>query len=311
MHVEMEKHEIPSHLMAYFEPVPGPKQKDLLGIPWAVAFALRDDGWYLRSEIIWHKPNPMPESVADRPTKSHEQIFLLAKSERYFFDQEAVREKKQPYAIPESKSPTEEIGKCYSAQWLNKRGRASRAASLQGSDRNIRSVWTIPTHPLPMAHFATFPPKLVEPCIKAGTSQAGCCPTCGKAWERVTEREGGVATTYAERGKRRPGVNFPGDDDKWEYNGGGEVGGATIRTLGFRQSCQCPPSAPVPCLVIDPFAGASTVGVVATGLGRRYVGLDLNAEYLEMSRRRIERPHAPARKVEKHHPLFAALEDAP
>jgi DNA modification methylase len=115
----------------------GLKHKDLIGIPWMLAFALRADGWYLRQDIIWHKPNPMPESVRDRCTKAHEYIFLLSKSERYYFDSEAITEK----------------------------------AVGSGETRNRRSVWTVTTKPYKGAHFATFPPDLIEPCILAGSRQ--------------------------------------------------------------------------------------------------------------------------------------------
>ena len=123
----------------------GLKSKDLIGIPWMLAFALRADGWYLRQDIIWHKPNPMPESVRDRCTKAHEYIFLLSKSERYFFDNEAMRE---------------------AAHQL---GRSSDAERVEDGKRNRRSVWTVATRPYKGAHFATFPTALIEPCVLAGS----------------------------------------------------------------------------------------------------------------------------------------------
>jgi DNA modification methylase len=125
----------PARAMSYRPPTPeGLKPKDLVGVPWRVAMALQADGWYLRSEIIWHKPNPHPESVKDRPTRAHETIFLLTKGEKYFYDYEAMREK-----------------------------------GVNGKLRNKRSVWTVQTEPVKEAHFATFPTKLVEPCILAGS----------------------------------------------------------------------------------------------------------------------------------------------
>lgn len=143
---------------------PGIKPKDLIGIPWRVAFALQADGWYLRSDIIWHKPNPMPESVTDRPTKSHEYVFLLTKSARYYFDQDAVRETHTRAWWNEAVNDTGRIV-----------GDRNDGGNRQGcgnpAGRNIRSVWTIATQPTPYAHFATFPEKLVEPCIKAGSKQ--------------------------------------------------------------------------------------------------------------------------------------------
>jgi site-specific DNA-methyltransferase (cytosine-N4-specific) len=161
----------PVRAMTYRPDTPeGLKPKDLIGIPWKLAFALQRDGWYLRSDIIWNKPNCMPESVKDRPTRSHEYVFLFSKSERYFYDHEAIREE---------------------------------------NGRNRRTLWSIPTQAFKGAHFATFPPALVEPCILAGSR--------------------------------------PGD------------------------------------FVLDPFFGSGTVGVVSNKLDRRYVGVELNPEYIEIA----------------------------
>lgn len=152
----------------------GLKPKDLMGIPWRLAFALQDDGWYLRADVVWNKPNAMPESVRDRPTRAHEYLFMLTKSERYFYDREAVREP---------------------------------------NGRNCRSVWNVHTQGFNGAHFATFPPKLIEPCIRSSSR--------------------------------------PGD------------------------------------FVLDPFFGSGTAGVVAETLGRRYVGIELNPEYVTLAAKRI------------------------
>ena len=142
----------------------GLKQKDLIGIPWMLAFALRSDGWYLRQDIIWHKPNPMPESVRDRCTKAHEYIFLLSKSDRYFFDSEAMKE---PSAQPER------AGKLERSFSTGKPDAVLRQdvgrAVMRTETRNRRSVWTVNTKPYKGAHFATFPPALIEPCIFAGS----------------------------------------------------------------------------------------------------------------------------------------------
>ena len=197
-------------------PASGLKPKDLVGIPWRVAFALQADGWYLRSDVIWSKPNPMPESVTDRPTKSHEYLFLLAKSARYFFDADAVRE---PNVInPKWNYGSEDYRRDITQDEQKTDGDFRRPKSSgdgwsgfapagpNGTGRNIRSVWTIATAPYPGAHFATFPPKLVEPCVKAG------CPSDG--------------------------------------------------------------------VVLDPFAGTGTVGMVAQSLSRRAILIDLNPDYL-------------------------------
>ena len=200
------------------------KPKDLIGIPWMVAFALRADGWYLRSDIIWHKPNCMPESVTDRPTKAHEYIFLLSKSQRYYYDKEAILEphsdetKKyfEKYTPDHSKSLSDRkiaLGDKGKTRTGFGNSRAEATACMNPSGRNKRTVWTIPTKPFPGSHFAVFPEKLVEPCILAG------CP----------------------------------------------VGG----------------------VVLDPFFGAGTTGVVAKKLGRCFIGIDLNPEYCEIAEKRI------------------------
>ena len=147
----------------------GLKPKDLVGIPWRVAFALQADGWYLRSDIIWHKPNPMPESVTDRPTKSHEYIFLLTKSAKYYFDQEAVRE---PHLWAGRDKRAD--GQRHESKGLCETGNyATNAVCYHPNGRNVRTVWTIPTQPTPEAHFATFPEALIVPCIKAGCPEGG------------------------------------------------------------------------------------------------------------------------------------------
>ena len=142
----------------------GLKPKDLIGIPWMLAFALRADGWYLRSEIIWHKPNPMPESVKDRPTKAHEQIFLLSKSPKYFYDADAVKERGVGREIY--------FG---SDRYSKGSGRNDSGSynDTQCSHRNRRSVWTVTPKPYKEAHFATFPPDLIKPCILAGCPEGG------------------------------------------------------------------------------------------------------------------------------------------
>jgi len=145
----------------------GYKNKDLIGIPWMLAFALRADGWYLRQDIIWHKPNPMPESVRDRCTKAHEYIFLLSKSERYFYDHEASMEPVAASTIERLSQPTlrQQEG---SARVPGKTNGNMKAVGRTDM-RNRRSVWTVATRPYKGAHFATFPPALIEPCILAGS----------------------------------------------------------------------------------------------------------------------------------------------
>ncbi len=160
----------------------GLKPKDLIGIPWRVAFALQADGWWLRQDIIWHKPNPMPESVTDRCTKAHEYVFLLSKSERYHFDAEAIAE---PSAYPgDNRAERPDTRKAVDPMCMDGGSRA-RTGKPTGDTRNKRSVWTITTKPFAEAHFATMAPDLAETCIKAG------CPDGGT----VLDPFGGAGTT--------------------------------------------------------------------------------------------------------------------
>lgn len=252
-------------------PIPGLKPKDLVGIPWRVAFALQADGWWLRSDIIWAKPAPMPESVTDRPTRSHEYIFLLAKSEKYFCDMEAVKESaicghpsgngykrnaRLSYQDERGARGSDEQWKPRPAGGWHQGSRGSqegataprdkrvRPSAVKGSFngkteamadtgqnafravtemRNLRDVWTVDTQPFPEAHFATFPPRLIEPCVIAG------CP----------------------------------------------IGGA----------------------ILDPFAGAGTTGLVAKKHGRNFIGIELNPAYVAMAEKRLAQEVLPFSQI--------------
>lgn len=155
---------------------PGLKPKDLVGIPWRVAFSLQSDGWWLRQDIIWHKPNPMPESVRDRCTKAHEYVFLLTKSERYYYDAEAVSEAVTCFRGPGNKKPlkgvVEDLEKHRTRAGLHKAAERWRENGPP-DNRNRRSVWTVTTKPYSGAHFAVMPPDLVEPCVLAGCPEGG------------------------------------------------------------------------------------------------------------------------------------------
>lgn len=261
-------------------PIPGLKPKDLCGIPWRLAFALQADGWWLRSEIIWHKPNPMPESVTDRPTKSHEQIFLLTKAERYFYDAEAVREPAE-YGRSEWRGNQNDV---------YQHGLKAKYAVIPGDGtggRNLRTVWTIPTQPYSGSHFATFPEDLAERCIKAGTSERGACSVCGRPWVRIVE-----GTPYTPE-IVEPGVRRVDESraDKTRKLSGAEYNRQVKRTTtGWEQLCGCG-AEPAPCLVLDPFFGSGTVGRVCRHLRRNCIGIDLNADYLgNQARARVSAP---------------------
>lgn len=336
------------------------KPKDLIGIPWLVAFALRADGWYLRSDIIWQKPNCMPESVTDRPTKSHEYLFLLSKSQRYYYDAESIKEDsihagKKVTIGEKSLSRGQQTAQGFDRHW----GTGSKDFIEVSSSRNKRTVWTIPTRPYKEAHFATFPEALVEPCILAGTSERGYCPGCGKPWVRQVEKS---RATYHKTedptiNTGRKGMNRlrAGESDKyvlaipqnelaailkkaatgkesemearfgskWAHWIRTDSSGARIPTFadakeiydilgieipfdgtpgGWLPSCQCA-CEPVPGVVLDPFFGAGTVGVVAKKLGRHYIGIELNPAYIEMAKTRINKiPTSLSRWVEDARP---------
>ena len=259
------------------------KPKDLVGIPWMLAHALRTDGWWLRSDIIWHKPNPLPESVTDRPTKSHEYLFLLTKSSSYFYDAEAISE----IAVGDTPGNLTHKDKIsYANGDVHMRTKAGLANVPAVSRRNKRSVWTIAVEAFSEAHFATFPTKLVEPCILAGTSKYGCCASCGAPRKRITERRHSFQSGSGRAG-HLPSGKFAGsvqaESGEYDIRLGPVV---TTVTLGWEPSCSCSSPA-ASCTVLDPFNGAGTTGLVALRLGRSYIGIELNPEYVAMSERLI------------------------
>jgi DNA modification methylase len=265
------------------------KTKDLIGIPWMVAFALRSDGWYLRSDIIWAKPNPMPESVVDRPTSAHEHVFLLTKSPRYFYDADAVREPHATGTAKRYQAPfVDRYDKAASGGWRGAFG-GSEGPQLNSGGRNKRNVWEIVTAPYPDAHFATFPPKLVEPCVLAGTAPKAC-GTCGAPWQRVVEREPNpLGINGGEH--REPGRDGALGTRQRDPAREARIGEA--RTTGWEATC-AHESDTGRCLVLDPFAGSGTVGVVCEWYGRDFVGIELNPDYCAMAERRIRRRERPS-----------------
>lgn len=264
----------------------GLKQKDMVGIPWRVAFALQADGWYLRSDIIWSKPNPMPESVTDRPTKSHEYVFLLTKKARYFYDADAVREKYSETYLNDPRHLTgsneENIKNGYQEAKAQNPKQLHRMFDKDiGSGRNRRTVWEIATQPFPAAHFATFPEALVEPCIKAGTSERGCCSVCGAPWVRVVEKVVDEVPRCNSKTIGRTDCQY------------GESPTSTLRagirennTVGWQPSCSCSADT-VPCVVLDPFGGSGTVGKVARDLNRKAILIEINPDYIKIARERL------------------------
>ncbi|ADN37044.1 DNA methylase N-4/N-6 domain protein [Methanolacinia petrolearia DSM 11571] len=290
-------------------PMPaGLKNKDLVGMPWRIALALQEDGWYLRCDIVWNKPNPMPESVNDRPTRSHEYIFLMTKSPQYFYDAEAIRENVSGGAhhrgdykgdLPKTANPGKRIKNNSSftkACWGSSDPRVSSSSrNLQGHSgnlnsegkplcdkfsRNARSVWTIPTQPRPDAHFATFPDELARRCILAGTSEYGCCPHCGTPWVRIVKTEGGTTGQgwHDHSNDLQKGQIAPPSSSFKDYR---------RYTEGWTSSCTCEKNTPIPCTVLDPFGGSGTVADIAREQNRSSILIEINPSYVEMQKQRL------------------------
>lgn len=217
--------------------------------------------------------------MKDRPTQSHERIFLLTKSQRYFYDGEAVKE-------PDSGRPS---GNGFVRPERLSHGQGRDEQWRPGRGRNLRSVWRVAVRPLKEAHFASFPPALIEPCIRAGTSEAGRCSECGTPLRRVIERvdQGWDGSRYGERAVAATGGAISGGTARSTLGSSNGRLTADTRTVGWERDCDHEAEA-VPCVVLDPFAGSGTTGVVACRLGRDFIGVELSPEYVEMSRRRIE-----------------------
>jgi DNA modification methylase len=278
----------------------GVKQKDLLGIPWLLAFALRDAGWYLRQEIVWAKSisgplyrggSCMPESVKDRFTKSHETIFLLSKKPRYSFDHVAVQEPASTSAPSKHwKDREHDQSMLGHKQAHGAKGRPRGVAGYAApGKRNMRSVWHYNPKAFKGAHFAVYPPALIEPMVLAATAR-NICPECGAPWKRLVER------TVAQAPRQRRDLAKSARKPNMTEKDCGRVGNltGTTHTLGFEPSCDCVPfvsakhHGPAPsATVLDPFAGAGTTGVVCIEHGRNFVGIELNPEYAALARGRL------------------------
>jgi DNA modification methylase len=290
---------------------PGLKPKDLCMIPARLALALQADGWYLRSDIIWSKPNPMPESVTDRPTKAHEYLFLLSKSPRYFYDAEAIRED----AIHAGKIVTlgdKSLSRGQAAgAGVEPSGNGKASSVTVASGRNRRTVWTIVTESYSGAHFATFPTRLVSPCIQAGTSEHGVCGACGAPYTRVLEKQKPTKTVFTNRGAPDDGFVYSGSVVDGEWRGHGSKLQAWLdehpaKTVGWAPGCACGAPA-VPAIILDPFGGSGTVGQVARALGRSYVLIELSSRYARMAERRVLQPLSTS---EPEPPSDSLFEDA-
>jgi DNA modification methylase len=276
---QMNRSENPTRLDSCLKP------KNLCLIPARFALAAQADGWYIRSDIIWAKPNPMPESVTDRCTKAHEYVYLMAKSQKYFYDAEAVKEEASPETFARSLRGVGENHKNVNGapgQTVHSMStpRAHGEGTPANPTRNKRTVWNIATSPYSGAHFATWPPKLVEPMILAGTSARGVCPACGSPWERVVEKgmtahDGETQSAYSNgtTANRLALLRQAARERGEEYT-------SAKKTTGWRATCECEAGDPIPATVLDPFNGSGTTGTVALDLGRAYIGVDISAEYV-------------------------------
>jgi len=307
------------------------REKNLALVPFRVALALQADGWIVRQDNIWVRPNPMPESVHDRTTRAHSYVFQLVKQPRYYYDAEAVRE---AWTDTTPSDVNRALHGSPNYQW---KGAGTEGLKLANPrpvgdprlGRNLRSVWTIPTAAYKGAHFATFPEALAERCILAATSERGACPQCGTPWERTTDHANLIAvwtptcrcypdpcdrcgTAWVQKTiqRRVSTMNIRVRDAKKGILGqksglGGIVADATQEEIdaygtvdraseeSYRMEetevrfpgCNC--RAPVPCMVLDPFAGSGTTLATAKRLGRRSVGVELNPLYVDLIRQRL------------------------
>ena len=252
--------------------------KNRIGQPHRLVFALQDAGWIWRDEICWVKPRCMPSSVTDRTTCQHEFLFCLTKRPHYHYDWFAIREPAaQPAGTPRLTGDQSRA----QAGGVHRNGKgASTLGSDQGSQwRNKRSVWTINTEPAGVDHFAAYPRALVVPCIRAGSSEHGCCASCGRPWERIVRKSGG------DPQRARGAQGYAAVGNQQDSNGGMPV--YTVESLGWRKPCKCPTGERSPSVVLDPFCGTGTTLEVAIELGRHAIGIELKEEYCKMAKRRI------------------------
>ena len=246
-------------------PMAGIKPKDLIGIPWRVAFALQAAGWYIRDAVIWHKPAPMPGSQRDRCTSSYEFIFMLTKKPKYYFDMEAAKE---PAVCSRMRGSAE-----HGSDDTNGNGGLSRRPPQ--TTRTPRNVWKMAHEGFKGSHFATYPLALPTKCITGSASEKGCCSGCGAPMVREVNRTS-MVIDRSERTHSRGRTRTSGT----------MVEPPTTTTTGWSPSCKCDQSL-VPCRILDPFNGAGTTGVAANILGHDYIGIEINPEYAEMSRKYV------------------------
>ena len=320
MQLCLNKSDIPAHLLKYFKPKHVLKQKDDAGIPWAVAFALRDDGWYLRSAMPWLKGSAMPEGVTDRPTSAVEYFFLLTKNRKYFYDIDAVRKTVADTTVKRARANNnatarkdggaakwqggltpDQQNKYYSgiSEYSGRNRRNSdwfmdsirdilegESGTLLHDENDIPTAIFCNPQPYKEAHFATFSPRLITPMILAGTSPRAC-EICGAPWERVVEKK----RINRQTGKEVLGDWGDGGDPADQHKGGfNSIRPEThTKTLGWQPTCTCKEnSGKGRCIVLDPFAGSGTTLYVAEQHGRDSIGIELSEEYCKLIHKRMD-----------------------
>jgi DNA modification methylase len=259
------------------------KPKDLVMIPNRIAIALQDDGWWIRSEIIWHKPNPMPESTKDRPTSCHEKIWLITKSKKYYYDADAIREPVAQGTITRlsEKNLKNQKGSNRGNGGMRSNGNMKPVGNME--TKNKRNVWTVTTKPCKEAHFATFPKDLIEPCIKAGCPEK-VCVKCGTPYVRNLK----IIFT-PERKTRDNMVNvIPGRDKPTRMNSK-NMESLIKKDLGFKKDCNCKTDEFKSGVVLDPFGGSGTTGIVSALNNRNAILIELNPEYIKIAEDRINK----------------------
>lgn len=246
---------------------------NLVGIPWRVAFALQADGWILRQDVIWHKPSPMPAPVKNRCVTAHEYLFLFAKNTDYYFDHVAIQEP----AVQADRKRKDQIGGNKSLVTAHSPGSVFEGSAVS----NKRDVWTVAAQGTSLKHYAPFPPKLILPCVLAGTSEHGCCDVCGGPYRRVYEEE--------EVTRERPNDYVKRVGEQGTGNScANSVAGVRTKTLGWRPTCSCKAGVR-PCTILDMFMGSGTTASVCRQFGRACVGVELyDKNIVESIRPRVE-----------------------
>lgn len=274
------------------------ENKNIVGIPWRLAFALQDAGWYLRQDLIWHKPSPMPSSVKDRCTTAHEYLFLLTKRLNYYYDWYAISEEcsENTHSRGHGQNPKAQINSL-SQNGVKQNQSFAAATNGQVNRRNKRSVWTVSSGGgYSKAHFATYPPKLIEPCILAGSPDK-CCAECGKGYVRKVDKE---RVPSRPGNKTKVGRASSHEDSPFNGHSGSIVGNRDPQRhvteyteyvdRGFFKACDCDTDQTKKSVILDPFGGSGTTAMVAQENGRGWIMCELNPDYVEFIQDRTKQP---------------------